>query len=359
MKFYPDKFKRIRKQLKISMATIAEKAKINRATLWTWETGRIMPKEKKVRLLADILNIPVNTISDLPPSQPLSNGKISEITDSWLSLADDDIHKRKKREEIFLDKMKNQFKKMDQATIIIKALLSSMEYAFYIKDNNLQYITANKAFLNNISLNPNYKVFGKSDYNFFPHNEAKLNEEEDKNVIISGNPIIRNENYIPGTRKKRWGIISKKLIYDSEGNIAGLVGTFTDITKRKHRDGILELLESHMEKLGEGIVIRNNKEIRYVNKAFIKIFGYPYETFIKGGIEFWLNTCIHPEDKEEQRKIIQNDLKLQERNYRIIKPNGEVRWIKAKLTEEKYLNTDYFVSITKDITHQISPNKTT
>ena len=353
MKFYPEKFKQIRKQQKISITTVAEKAKINRATLWTWETGRITPNEKKIRLLADILNIPVSSISDLTSSKPLSDGKISEIADSWLYLADDDIHKRKENEDFFLDKMKSQFKKMDQATVIIKALLSSMEYVFYIKDTNLQYITANRVFLKNVSLNSNYKVFGKSDYDFFPYNEAKKNNEEDRNVIISGTPIIKQENYIPGTRKKKWGIITKNLIYDSAGNIAGLVGTFTDITERKHRDGVLELLESHMEKLGEGIIIRNNKEIRYVNKAFTKIFGYPLKNFIEGGINYWINVCVHPDDREKQIEYIRKDIRPQERTYRIIKPDGKVRLIETKLTKEKYFDTNYFVSVIKDITNII------
>jgi PAS domain S-box-containing protein len=350
MEFYFEKFKQVRKQLKISMVSIVEKAKINRATLWTWETGKTTPSEKKIRLLANILNISVNAISDLEPQQPVSNGKLSELANSWLTLADEDIHKRKKRESIFIEKIKQQFKELDQATIIIKALLSSMESVFYVKDTSYQYITANATFLKNVSLNSNFRVFGYSDYDFFSTNEAKRNDEQDRNIIITGKSIINEEGYILGTRKKRWGIISKIPIYDSAGNIAGLVGTFTDITERKHRDGILDLLESHMEKLGEGIVIRDNKEIHYVNKAFESIFGYPLELFTKGGINFWLNTCVHPDDRKKQEEIIYKNIRPLERTCRIIKPNGEIRRIKTKITREKYLDSDYSVSIIRDIT---------
>ena len=351
MQFYFEKFKQVRKQLKISISYIAEKAEMNRATLWTWETGKITPSEKKVRLLANILNISVNAISDLEPQKPVSNGKLSELANSWLALADEDVHKRKKRESIFIEKIKQQFKELDQATIIIKALLASMESVFYVKDTSCQYITANTTFLKNASLNSNYRVFGCSDYDFFPANEAKNNDEQDREIIITGKPIINEECYIPGTRKKRWGIISKILIYDSNENIAGLVGTFTDITERKHRDGILDLLESHMETMGEGIVIQNNKEFHYVNKAIEQIFGYSVKTFIEGGgIDFWLNTCIHPDDRQEQKEMVKQDIRPLERTYRIIKPDGEVRNIKAKITTEKFLDSDYFVSIIRDIT---------
>ena len=39
--------------------------------------------------------------------------------------------------------------------------------------------------------------------------------------------------YIPGTRKKGWGLISKIPILDLKGNIAGIVGTIVNITERK------------------------------------------------------------------------------------------------------------------------------
>ena len=351
MLFYFEKFRQVRKQLKVSMSYLAEKAEMNRATLWTWETGKITPSEKKVRLLANILNISVNAISDLEPQKPISNGKLSELANSWLTLADEDVNKRKKRESIFIEKIKKQFKELDQATIIIKALLASMESVFYVKDTSCQYITANSTFLKNASLNSNYRVFGCSDYDFFPTGEAKKNTEEDEDIIISGKPIINEEGFIPGTRKKRWGIISKVPIYDSNENIAGIVGTFTDITDRKHRDGILDLLESHMKTLGEGVVIRNNKEFIYVNKAIEQIFGYNIKTFIKeGGIKFWLNTCVHPDDRQKQKEMVDKDIRPIERTYRIIKPNGEIRHIKAKITKEKYLGSDYFVSIIRDVT---------
>ncbi len=350
MIFYFEKFKQIRKQLKVTMASIVEKAEINRATLWTWETGKTTPSEKKIRLLANILNISVNAISDLEPHRPVSNGKLSELANSWLTLADEDVHKRKTRENLFIEKIKEQFKKIDQATIIIKALLSSMESVFYIKDTSYQYITANASFLKNVSLNVNFKVFGCSDYDFFPISDAKKNDEQDRDIIISGKPIINEEGFIPGTRKKKWGIMSKIPIFDSTGNIAGLVGTFTDITERKHRDGIFDLLESHMETMGEGIIIRNKTEIHYVNKAFESIFGYPLETFTKGGLGFWLNNCIHPDDRRKEEEIIIKDIRPVERIYRIVRPDSEIRLIKTKLTSEKYIDSNYFVSIIRDIT---------
>ena len=65
MKFYADNFRRIRKQKKLSMEIVAQKAGIVRKTLSFWENKKRIPSETKIRTLANVLNISVSDISDI------------------------------------------------------------------------------------------------------------------------------------------------------------------------------------------------------------------------------------------------------------------------------------------------------
>ncbi len=233
MHFYSDKLRAIRKNKKISMEELSILLGINRGTLWTWESGKVSHSEKKIRQLADVLNISTEMISDLSPEKPKFEGELKEIADSWLSLADDNQLEIKNQEDYFINRIKQQFTRFSQSTVVINALIKSLEIIFYVKDNNLQYITANKSFLKNLSLNNNFKITGLTDNDLFSRNEALKNTEEDLQVIQSDQPIINREDFIPGSRKKKWGLISKTPIHDSGGKIAGIAGIYVDISERK------------------------------------------------------------------------------------------------------------------------------
>ena len=63
--------------------------------------------------------------------------------------------------------------------------------------------------------------------------EAKENHDQDYNILLTGKSIIKQENYIPGSRKKKWGLINKTPIFDITGKITGIMSSFIDITDRK------------------------------------------------------------------------------------------------------------------------------
>ena len=66
MIFYKEEFKKQRKQSRWSFATLSKHCGVDASTLSRWESGIHYPSESNVRMLANILNIPVSEISDLP-----------------------------------------------------------------------------------------------------------------------------------------------------------------------------------------------------------------------------------------------------------------------------------------------------
>lgn len=353
MKFHIDKLRSIRKSKKITSEELAQKMGISRLTLCAWENAKRVPSEPKIRMLARTLDISVDEISDLMPDKPKSDVNIFGTDSTIISLLGTDSKKNQERLSIVISKVSDMNKELSDARLVIEAMLSSFPSLFYIKDANLRYITANRAFLNNLSLNKNFSVFGKSDFDFFSIHEAKANYEMDKEILATGKSKLDEEGYIPGSRKTKWGIISKTPIFDSKGKVAGIVGSFVDISKRKRAEELREILENNINEWLTCMTIFDLTEQKYVfvSKAIERVTGYPAENFYNI-TNFHYNTCLHPDDKEI---IAQHVGKVHEKytvlTYRIIKPDGSVRKISSEIFpgKKEYLNK-YAIMLSEDIT---------
>ena len=359
MEFYREAFRKIRKNKKLSMEVVANKAGIARRTLSYWENGKTTPNKMKVRILANVLNIPVNEISNLKLEHPVSEGKFSDIIESWLALADNSEQERLQRGNELIEKIKLQQNELTQASIVIKAILSSIHNIFYVKDTQSNYITANNAFLKNISLLLNYKVTGKKDSDFFSKKEAEKNTIQDCEVLHTGKPIIKHEDYILGSKKKRWGLISKLPIFDSNGKIAGIVGSIIDITDRKKATQTRELLDVLLKNTQDVISCEDHSGTRskllYISDTVKDLCGYPARCF-KEDANFWINICVHNDDKERLRKY-RSTLNYPKRlTYRIVCPDGNNKWIEATSLVREIDSKKLVYFIERDITDSYHAN---
>ena len=232
MEFYTDKFRALRKKKKISMKDVAEMMGINWQTIWNWENKKIVPSEAKVRHLCNCLDINIEEISDIEITAEVSDNELNGVADSWFSFIDPEMQKDIQYEKLIVDNIRRQSAKLQKATILLNALLSYINAIFYVKDSNLRYMIANTQFKENLSLTSNYNTKGKHDEDLFIKSEAKKNREQDQKVIDTGYAIEHYEDYIPGSRKQKWGLISKIPVLDSNGKIAGVIGSFIDITEK-------------------------------------------------------------------------------------------------------------------------------
>ena len=487
MEFYHANLKKYRNRENLSCKRLSQMVGVGRTTFWKWETGSSIPSEGYVRLLAKKLNIPVTELSNLEPEQPVSNINYSETINSWLSFLDMDfeIIQQKNINEA-LQKILSLNKELLKATVIIRALLKATSSLMYVKDKDLKYMTANDSFLKNISLPSNYKVLNKTDADFFPQSEAKLNHDEDYNILVNAKPVFGVERHIPGSRKKKWGYVSKQPVFDNNKKISGIIGSFTDITKLKELEGKrlvlenavnsidayvwiakynplfdneiqifyinnsiiekykeitnksvnehynlslnkkickefnpkhydciknliknpnttfpiireyrefskyhnserffsekvlsyegnyffgmieditdkktteknLKLLDLSIDSMTDGVGIYDLEQDKYIylNKAIENITGYPINKLYGEGRTFWLNNCVHPDDRLEQEGYFTSHSWPITREHRIVKPNGEQRWIEAKtFPRSKTPNAETVITIMHDITNE-------
>jgi PAS domain S-box-containing protein len=79
--------------------------------------------------------------------------------------------------------------------------------------------------------------------------------------------------------------------------------------------------------VAEGVFWLTNEkeEVIYVSPAYEKIWGRPCESCYGGQTHFL--DAVHPEDADEVKFILQHRASGFDVNYRIIRPDGTVRWI--------------------------------
>jgi transcriptional regulator with XRE-family HTH domain len=326
--FYFEEFRKKRKDLKLSMKDVAQKLGVGWQTIWAWENNKRSPSEIKIRNLAKALQIPINQISDILPEPLISDGKLSIVSNPWFDFIDADIKKKTDETNYIIEKIKQLNDDTCKTSIIVNSLITSINLIFYIKDCNLKYIIVNKAFLNNLSLPATYVTQGKDDYDFFLLKDARENSEQDEMVLKTGKPIINHEGFIPGTRRKKWGLTSKVPIFDSMHKISGLMCSFVHIPNKEKlskelnwQNSILKLTDEVMWCLN-----RENNKFIFVSESVESVYGITRKHFYKSdGFLLWLNKIVYPSDKNVVLDAMKNIDAKQIISYRIITKSGEVK----------------------------------
>ncbi|GAA6623835.1 PAS domain-containing protein [Scytonema sp. NUACC26] len=157
-----------------------------------------------------------------------------------------------------------------------------------------------------------------------------------------------------------WMESKGKCIYNNEEQAMRMLGTVMEITERKQAELALKESEERFRLLAETIQdvfwIANtaNSEVLYVSPAYEKIWGRSSESLYANNRE-WMDN-IHPEEREYVEAVFYS--KVLEGNYdeeyRIVLPDGTVRWIRARVYAIKDESGEFqrLVGIAQDISYR-------
>ena len=118
-------------------------------------------------------------------------------------------------------------------------------------------------------------------------NQIQFNKEQERKAIESNKVVFHtNEYWTIRNGEKIWIDVNRIPLLNSDGNVAGLLITFEDITERKNAEENLrkqhERLERIMETSPAGILsVDKNGHIIYVNSQAEKVLHYPKEELLK------------------------------------------------------------------------------
>ncbi|MEM8604372.1 MAG: PAS domain S-box protein, partial [Cyanobacteria bacterium P01_H01_bin.121] len=125
-------------------------------------------------------------------------------------------------------------------------------------------------------------------------------------------------------------------LLDEQGVLLGYIGTVTDITERYQAEAALRESEAKFRQLADNITSiffihdAQTGALLYASPAFETIWGVPCEVLIENP-HAWLD-YVHPDDVDWLIAAVEalNFDVLSNAEYRIIRPDGEARWLASR-----------------------------
>lgn len=249
-------------------------------------------------------------------------------------------------------------KKHEQHQIIrnlrfTEVLLKSIPIPVFFLDSKGFYTGCNKAFTKQLGLSNN-EIKGKSVLELWPSEHAEELYQKDLK-ILNDKKIQKTETTIIDKHgNKRDVILIKNVFYDETGDVAGIVGTYIDITEQKDVENILRKSEQKYKLLSEnvtdGIFTCKDNTIKYVNLSMNTIFRYEGNELENTK----LIDLITDEDKADFESLMKFDIK----SNQVI--NTEIRCVrkdKSVFFGDVYLNYVASESLTYGVIQDITEKK--
>ena len=212
----------------------------------------------------------------------------------------------------------------------LKQIINTLADPVFVKDRQHRWVLLNQTFCDFIGYSLE-ELHGKSDYDFFPKEQADIFWEKDELVFSDCGENTNEETFTDASGNVRT-IITKKTCYTDSKGQPFLVGIITDITERKRMEDELAAREQQFRVLAETLpspVFRFDKDCRriYVNPIAEKISGKTAaELLYKKASD---SSPLNEDELKKVERVIEHVLKTGEPQ------EGEVLF-KVPITEQIY-----------------------
>ncbi|MCX5701853.1 MAG: PAS domain S-box protein [Candidatus Omnitrophica bacterium] len=140
----------------------------------------------------------------------------------------------------------------------LQGLLDNIPDAIYFKDRNNHIIKVNKFYARGVSMKPE-DIIGKTDFDFFPPEQAEQMFKDDYYVLRTGKPIVgKVERTILKNGSWNQVITTKIPMHDRTGQIIGTMGITRDMTTYANLERErLAMLINALAVLGKALEMRD------------------------------------------------------------------------------------------------------
>ena len=130
-------------------------------------------------------------------------------------------------------------------------LMENMPDAIYFKDRSSRFLSINKALADLYGLDDPSLAFGKTDFDFYPKEQATEMMADERRIVLSGEPIVGKEEYeTMSDGRQRWFSTTKLPLHDRRGGIVGTLGISREITAQKEAEEALRAAHRQLERKG-------------------------------------------------------------------------------------------------------------
>ncbi|HUI72363.1 MAG TPA: PAS domain-containing protein [Spirochaetia bacterium] len=123
-------------------------------------------------------------------------------------------------------------RELEEERIRFMTLISSLPDAVYMKDLEGRFVVANPAVAEMMHAESPQDLIGKTDYDFYPREQADEYRADERRLLEDGQPIVNKSEPKNLTGALRWVLTTKVRLLGEGGKPRGLVGVSRDVTER-------------------------------------------------------------------------------------------------------------------------------
>ncbi|HEX4857643.1 MAG TPA: EAL domain-containing protein [Usitatibacteraceae bacterium] len=216
----------------------------------------------------------------------------------------------------------------------LDSVIENIPHMVFVKEaKNLTFVRVNRAGEELVGLTQE-QLFGKSDFDFFPREQAEFFIARDRETLASGKLLDIPEEHIQTQHHGQRILHTRKLpILGPNGEPEYLLGISEDITERKAVGDKL----AHSEALFRAIAENANDLIALVDPDGRRIYNNPAYEQVLGGLHPQPGSDsfaeIHPDDRGHVKAVFERTIATGEGErleFRFLQPDGTVRHIESE-----------------------------
>jgi PAS domain S-box-containing protein len=224
---------------------------------------------------------------------------------------------------------------------LLQALLDTSSDHIYFKDREGRFIRNSNAHAKLLGLSDTSEMIGKTDFDFFTPEHAKMAYEDEREIMETGRTLKKEETNLTASGPGVWVSMEKMPLRDAKGGVIGTFGISRDITERKRMEDMLAheqyLLQTLMDNSSDNIYFKDlDSQFTRISKAQARYVGLDNVSDMIGKSDFDFFTIEHASRsyKDEQTIIRTGQaIRIEEENEKI---GGVASWF---LTEKMPLKS--------------------
>jgi PAS domain S-box-containing protein len=131
---------------------------------------------------------------------------------------------------ILVQRVQERSAEVLRQTYILETFMANVPDSIYFKDRESRIAKVNQAHARAMGFSDPAEEIGKSDFDFFPEEQARPKYDQEQAIIRTGQPMLALEEPDAGGR---WSLTTKMPLRDEHGAIIGTFGISRDITELK------------------------------------------------------------------------------------------------------------------------------
>ena len=123
---------------------------------------------------------------------------------------------------------------------ILDTFMATVPDRIYFKDRGGRITQANMAHARLMGLNDSFGEVGRTDFDFFPEEDARRKYDQEQEIIRTGQPLVNLEEHdVWPDGREVWSLTTKMPLYNERSEIIGTFGISRDITALKQTEDAL------------------------------------------------------------------------------------------------------------------------